>query len=346
MGAVAEVQPEHVDAGLEQRADRVAARCSPGRAWRRSWPVADVASSILASIARWRIARVDQDGAEVIDVGPGRAGDDRSPSAAKKPPLSLARQRVARRRCPAARPRARRVGCERSRRPLSSMPSMPSVSQARAWMPAQAVERDGERQQELALRPPRPPVAAHGHRGLAARQHARRRRGAGWPCGATCARDARHGPAPTSRASPSIVSPRMTGASAARRAHARPRPAALLRACAMMSTVRPREARVAGLRRLARRRRPGARATAAGGVDARTRSRIARASAKRRRVGHRRAGARSPPGRRPARRRSPGVTTRAGCGGGREPAALDRREVLAHAVHLVDRRAASAAAPC
>ena len=34
------------------------------------------------------------------------------------------------------------------------------------------------------------------------------------------------------------------------------------------------------------------------------------------------------------------VTTRAGRGGGGEPAALDGREMLAHAIHLRDRRAA------
>ena len=86
-----------------------------------------------------------------------------------------------------------------------------------------AVERERRApSRNSVLRPPRP-SAAHRHRGLAAReQHAGRRRRAG-RAGATAGR-CRPCTRPTSRASPSIASPRISGVTPARRAPPRPPP--------------------------------------------------------------------------------------------------------------------------
>ena len=106
--------------------------------------------------------------------------------------------------------------------------------------------------------------------------------------------------------------------------------------------IRAREARIAGLRRLVARGEPDGR-DGAGAVDARISPGCARASAKvvgSATVGPEAMTAGSSPGtseidqRDDPRRR----------GGRGEPAALDRGEMLAHAVHLGDRRARCAAA--
>ena len=151
-------------------------------------------------LSRARSAPVDQDGAEIVDVGQRRPGDDRVAERLEEAVAVVGVQARARRRCPAPR-RARACRARRCAPAISSAPSTPSVSPASACTPAQAVERDGQRQQELDVAAAAA-VAAHGDGGLAAgQQHAGRARTAGRARrpGARC----RPCALPTSRASPS-----------------------------------------------------------------------------------------------------------------------------------------------
>ena len=138
-----------------------------------------------------------------------------SPRAANKLWASLSAS-MARGSRPRARARASVSGRDDARRRLSSAPSMPSVSPASAQMPG-APSSATARPSRIFDVAPAAPVAAHRDRGLAAgEQDARAPRR--WPVRDT---DARCRPCtlPTSRASPSSASPSITGVTPALAGH-------------------------------------------------------------------------------------------------------------------------------
>ncbi len=200
-------------------------------------------------------------------------------------------------------------------------------------MPGAPFELHGERQQELGVAPAAA-AAAHGDRGLAAgEQHAGRPRPAGRG-GAPRARSPAMHLGDLARLALDRIAEDERRAGRAR-GRLRPRPRARSAAGATMIVSAPGEARVAGLRRLVARRRAGARATA----GRRHRCGSARGWRARRRrcvgsgtVGPEPITAGSSPGTSEIRR----LTTSRRMGRGGEPPALDRREMLAHGVHLAD----------
>ena len=205
--AVAEVEAEHVGAGLEQRADGLAV--GAGRAERGDdLGVAMATHGRCAGSGRLPRLGGDQDGAEVVDVGQRRAGDDLS-----RPAPRRSRGRRCRRAAPCAldalRPGAgERVGREIAPA-ISSAPSMPSVSAASAYTPGSRRARPRARAgtRRCARRGPCRAPSPWSRRRRAARTAARRRADRAGRPDARC----RPSPCPTSRASPSIASPRMSG---------------------------------------------------------------------------------------------------------------------------------------
>ena len=162
--------------------------------------------------------------------------------------------------------------------------------------------------------------------------------GSGWPWCAHWTRDAGHGPAPPRAPRPRCASPRISGVTPAARATA----AAASSDCLRRGDHARLAVGEAGGRRASAfrpRRFEQVGARGAGSVDAVALEDRQRVGAGRR-IGARWGRRRSPPDRRPAHRRSASVThARRRSGGGQTPA-LDRRQVLAHAVHLVDAGAA------
>jgi hypothetical protein len=167
----------------------------------------------------WRELRAgrlfaDQDGAEVVDVGARRAGEDEVAERGEEAVAVVVGQERARRRRPKRRGARQGVGASIAPA-LSSVPSMPSVSPARAWMPG-------------ARRGPRPAPAGIRRCGRRARrprtvtvvsppdsstQGGAAAAGRGRTCSAMPAMTGA-----TSRASPSMASPRMSGVTPAARA--------------------------------------------------------------------------------------------------------------------------------
>jgi len=211
---------------------------------------------------------------------------------------------------------------------------MPSVSQAMAWMPGRACSASASPSRNSLLRPPRPWVPDGSVTVVSPPESSTQGGGTGRPCTAQLAAT----PASTraaSRASPSIMSPRMSGVmprSRASRAAASREARAL---ATMRVSARARRASPGWASRLADRRARRARvrhAHVVAGEDrerlftrARVRHRGAAGNHRRVVAGHVGDGQRQD-GRRP--------------GGGRQPPALHRRQVFAHAVHGTDGRAA------
>ena len=196
---------------------------------------------------RW----LDQDRAEVVDVGQRRSGHDAVAKRAKKPWLSCASS-AACGSSPAARARAS-VSGPATAPAISAAPSTPSVSQARTWMPGRAAQRQRRRQHELGVRPAAEPLAAAGHGALAA---AEREPAAGRPAPSPPAARARPRPATgaRSRASPSSASPRISTRAPCSRATRRRR---LERAARAPRSPGSRPGRGAGRRAAPRRRGRG-----------------------------------------------------------------------------------------
>ena len=72
VGAVAEVQPEHIGTGQEQGPERL--RCGAGRP--DGGDYFRVALAEHGSSGRMAVPSGDEDGTEIVDVGQRRAGDD------------------------------------------------------------------------------------------------------------------------------------------------------------------------------------------------------------------------------------------------------------------------------
>ena len=298
--AVAEIEAEHVGAGMEQRGNLLARRRSPARASPRSWRCVVVASpvrlpdSFCRSIDRTRMARKSL---TLVSVGPVTT---RSPSAGEEPIAIIVGQacalastperggageavgrRAARRHCP----RCRR--CRRCRRRAPRCPDAPSSATASA-------------SRNSALRPPRPwPRTVTVVSPPESSTRGRRQRLA-------VARDLARDPGMDQRDVARLAldaSPRMIGRSARFRAR---RVGGGLRAppaCVRDDPISPRgQARVAGLRRLVdagdASSRSGRRRVDP--VFVQTRARVREVD----RIGARSGRSRSPTGRRPARRRS------------------------------------------
>ena len=288
-----------------------------------------------------RAASEDQQRAEVVDVGEGRPGHDQVAERLEEVVGVVAVEQVAARSGPAARARASVSGVTMAPA-LSSMPSMPSVSAASTCTPGSPCSAIAQPSRNSVARPPRPPLPAHGHRGLAAGQdHA----GLGERLAAARhrARQRRVHLADLARLALDLVAKDVRRDAGARAPRAAAASSALLR---RGDHVHLRGRRSAGRPAWAsRRRRSRARRAPPAAARCRSACRIASASAQVRGVGHRRAAGddlgrvaghvadqqRDDPRRRAQRR---------------QPPALDRRQVLAHAVHLVDGRAAASAAPC
>src|SRR3954452_7336526 len=204
LGAVAEIEAEHVGPGLEQRPDhfRAGARRPEGRDDLGVTVTAHVHSAAVAAASGPAI-RIARKSLTLVRVGPVTIW---SPSASKKPCPSLSASRSFA-RTPFWAARARVSGVM-SAPATSSAPSTPSVSPATAKTPGRPSNSTASDSRNSTLRPPRPPprtvtvvsppeISTHGGR-------------AGCPRSAAC----RAIPAmtlPTSRASPSIASPRMSG---------------------------------------------------------------------------------------------------------------------------------------
>ena len=169
------------------------------------WPRSVVPSSCSCRISRRFGGTVNEDGAEVVDIGESRPGAMRSPSRVKKPVESLSARNLA-----ASRPssRARVAVVPSTKAPAGSLalpapPSVPSVSPASAAMPLAPARPIASASAYSWFGPPRPDprivtVSSPPDRITA-------RRPAAWSSRASvaCA-------AATSRASPSTWSPRKT----------------------------------------------------------------------------------------------------------------------------------------
>ena len=263
--------------------------CASTSAWRRSSVPNRMGGLALADPARRRrsprrrIAR-HEDRAEVVDVGERRPGDHRVAERREEAMAVVVRRGVA--RADALRPRARqRVG--RDDRAGDFLRAVDAVGVAGDRVDARlAVERDRERRagtRRCGRRDRRRAPSPSSRRRRSARRAAR----SGSPCAATCSAM----PAmtlPTSRASPSIASPRIAGVTPASRATA-PRLRASAAAWRSFATSRVRKPRIAGLHR-SRLRPTRARADTFGGsVDAVAAEHVERIGA-RRRIGDRRPG--------------------------------------------------------
>ena len=202
VAAMAEVQPEHVDSGIEQRPQPLGGWRWPDLRSRRSCAAqrrSVVACSIPSARGRTR------DGAKVIDIGQGRAGRRRDRPGREKAVAVVARAGPWR---PIPRRPRGRVRVARSpRHCLRAVDPVGVAGQARN--PGAPSSGHGKRQQELAVAAAAA-LAAHRDGGLAAgQQHAGcrqpvARRPAICRAIAACT-------AATSRASPSMRSPRNTG---------------------------------------------------------------------------------------------------------------------------------------
>ena len=108
--AVAEVEPEHVGTGIEQRPDHVPCRRSPGRAWRRSSRACCFVVSFHAVAPCCRAASM-HDGAKVVHIGQRRPGHHRVAERLEEAVSVVVVEALA--RLQALRPRAgQRVGRE------------------------------------------------------------------------------------------------------------------------------------------------------------------------------------------------------------------------------------------
>ena len=102
---------------------------------------AALTAHVLFLLARWRPWRRHQDGAEIVDIGQGRPGHDEIAERREKAVAVIVGQRLRADRCrPRCGPRDACPGYTIAPA-LSSVPSMPSVSQASACDARSAVER-------------------------------------------------------------------------------------------------------------------------------------------------------------------------------------------------------------
>ena len=151
VAAVAEIEPEHVDPGDTGPRSRPGLS-SPAPVWRRSWRCAAAHGSVRSM--RPLPALGDQDSAEIIDVGQGRAGDDRVAERREEAVAVVVGER-SRGLDPRAAARASVSGttiarhCPRAVDPVGIAGDRPTPGSP--WSATASASRNS------ALRPPRPP---------------------------------------------------------------------------------------------------------------------------------------------------------------------------------------------